>query len=204
MRKNHASSGKICATALDLGFPSASVPSARRTEERETTPFPANPSSQLSTDASAEDRFADFWAAYPRKVARKQALDAWKKTTSKIVKNPSEIAQIIMAAKRYTVDKSGVNPRFIAHAATWLNGERWRDPVESAVPERQKPADLWEIRLRLYVPGGFWSGPWGARPESDGPHDCPLELVNRWRVLYGLPPIADPEAQRLADLPMSG
>ena len=68
------------------------------------------------------DHFEDFWAAYPRKIGKGNARKAFEK-----------------AMKSVTIDEisSGLNSqldilkskeqKFIPHAATWLNGERWND-----------------------------------------------------------------------------
>jgi hypothetical protein len=68
------------------------------------------------------DHFSDFWAAYPRKIGKGNARKAFEK-----------------AMKSATIDEisSGLNSqldilkskeqKFIPHAATWLNGERWND-----------------------------------------------------------------------------
>lgn len=70
----------------------------------------------------AEDRFAEFWQAYPRKVAKPAAEKAWRKVAGD--------ADAIMAGLRRQSgcdDWQREGGRFIPHPATWLNGRRWED-----------------------------------------------------------------------------
>ncbi len=79
-------------------------------------------------DAEAEEKFAEFWEAYPRKENRKKALAAWKKGQCWNGK-----FQEIMAA----LTEQKKNPRwledvkYIPHPTTWLNGERWADEIST-------------------------------------------------------------------------
>ena len=70
--------------------------------------------------------FDDFWRAYPRRVAKKDALKAWNHI------KPTVYPKIFSALEhhRQSDDWSRDNGRFIPHAATWLNGERWEDELE--------------------------------------------------------------------------
>lgn len=70
--------------------------------------------------------FDDFWAAYPRKVAKGDARRAWQKALR--VASPAEI---IAGALRYA---KKAEPPFICHPATWLNAERWADEDDTPVP----------------------------------------------------------------------
>lgn len=76
----------------------------------------------IKTDNIYKDHFADFWAAYPRKIGKAKAQKAF-----------------VAAMKKATIDEisSGLNSqlpalstkeqKFIPHASTWLNAERWND-----------------------------------------------------------------------------
>ncbi len=65
--------------------------------------------------------FDAFWLVYPRKESKGAARKAWTKAVSK-----ASAAHIIAAAERYRDDPNREDG-FTAHAATWLNGERWDD-----------------------------------------------------------------------------
>lgn len=65
--------------------------------------------------------FDKFWNAYPRKENKGAARKAWAKALAKAD------AQTIVAAALAYRDDPNREPEFTAHAASWLNGERWDD-----------------------------------------------------------------------------
>ena len=78
------------------------------------------------------DDFDQFWQAYPKKAAKKDAKKAWGQTAS--VRPP--IDTLLEALRIHSEGRqwqSGVYP----HAATWLRGERWNDEPEKATPQKQ-------------------------------------------------------------------
>lgn len=66
--------------------------------------------------------FEKFWDQYPKKVAKKEAERAFRAALKK-----SSIEKILAALHSYRLQMDGKKPEYIAHAATWLNGERWND-----------------------------------------------------------------------------
>ena len=90
---------------------------------------------------SADEDFAAWWALYPRKVGKGQAMKAYtaarKKATAEALTAAVEIQGPLLMAR---------GSQYCPHPATWLNGERWRDePAElrSTDPKRYTRAD-WE------------------------------------------------------------
>jgi hypothetical protein len=80
-------------------------------------------------DPAVLEAFKRFYQAFPRHVAREDALKAWLKL------NPdAELIPVIMAAvERYAAEVRDTTPKFILHPATWLNGKRWEDePVDGS------------------------------------------------------------------------
>ncbi len=78
-----------------------------------------------STSAPLDERFNRFWDEYPKRVAKKAALKAWKKL------NPDdELAERIITAvqkqKKWEQWKKG-NGQYVPNPATWLNQGRWDD-----------------------------------------------------------------------------
>lgn len=73
-----------------------------------------------------KDYEAKFWAHYPRRVARKAAFKALAK-----VANTVPWAIFLAGVERYAQWAKNEDNRFVAHAATWLNGERWNDETEA-------------------------------------------------------------------------
>jgi hypothetical protein len=71
--------------------------------------------------------FADFWKAYPRRVARKDAEKAWHKIDA------AEYPKILEAVgrQRKTEDWRRDGGRYIPYPASFLRGERWLDELEA-------------------------------------------------------------------------
>ena len=74
-----------------------------------------------------ERRFAEFWAAYPRKVGKAAAHKAWRR-----IKPAADHHTIILDAIK-EAKKCGQwqadNGRYIPNPATWLNQGRWDDEI---------------------------------------------------------------------------
>ncbi len=75
-------------------------------------------------------QFERFWAIYPRKVKRSDALKAWAKL--KLFNGDFErilgAVQSAIASADWTKDRG----KFIPHPTTWLNGRRWEDEQPTA------------------------------------------------------------------------
>jgi hypothetical protein len=85
-------------------------------------------------------QFDTFWAAYPRKVGKGAARKAWAMAGKKV-------SDIVICASLEYQRRAGafdVEPRFIPHPATWLNGERWADEItpRHRLPFRNGAAEL--------------------------------------------------------------
>lgn len=77
--------------------------------------------------ASASDPFEEVWAAWPRKDGKKPARLAWARAVKR-----APVAQVRAAALGHCRAWSGWPPgdvQFVPHMATWLNQDRWDDPV---------------------------------------------------------------------------
>jgi hypothetical protein len=79
--------------------------------------------------------FDDFWRLYPRKHARKKALEAWRNI--KADELPAIMAGLKVAI--YTEQWEKDNGKWIPLPTTWLNGRRWEDEV--TVP-KQPPGSM--------------------------------------------------------------
>lgn len=76
-----------------------------------------------SANFDKNDAFERFWSAYPRKTNKKKAKDAFiKKCTDEIM-----FQKMLSALVDQKRSEQWQNPKFIPHASTWLNGERWND-----------------------------------------------------------------------------
>lgn len=91
-----------------------------------------------------DEGFDAFWKAYPRHVAKQNAVRAFVKL------NPSDelldtILKDIEARKKTEAWKKN-GGQFIPHPATYLNGRRWEDEMPSTPPpinERKAPEPNW-------------------------------------------------------------
>ena len=80
----------------------------------------AAPNDTESVDVNDIDpAFNEFWAMYPRKTAKAAAVKAWKKI------KPQHIPKLMYALLEHKA--TWLDPKFIPHPATWLNGSRWED-----------------------------------------------------------------------------
>ncbi len=75
-----------------------------------------------------EESFRKFYGAYPKKIAKQNAVKAFNKL------NPDErllekILSAITQAKK-SEDWLKDDGKYIPHPATWLNGKRWEDEIE--------------------------------------------------------------------------
>jgi len=68
------------------------------------------------------DHFEDFWASYPRKIGKGNARKAFEKAMKS-----ATIEEISTGLNSQLDILKSKEQKFIPHAATWLNGERWND-----------------------------------------------------------------------------
>lgn len=101
-----------------------------RTEENRTE------ENRLNT---AMEEFKVFWAVYPRKDGKKKAEQAWRRIDNK--KTPYEA--ILAGLKRHMDSEQWTKDdgRFIPHAATWINGERWNDELKAGKKKKSTKYD---------------------------------------------------------------
>ena len=74
--------------------------------------------------------FAEFWAAYPRKVARDKAAKSFADIAPDAALRAVILAALAVQQKSPQWLKDG--GQFIPYGATWLNGRRWEDSEPDA------------------------------------------------------------------------
>lgn len=105
-------------------------------EERRRTPV-RKPVKDL------DPMFERFWDAYPRKSAKGTARKAWSRASLR-----ADPETIIAGAERYAADGNRLD-EFTAHAATWLNGDRWEDdPLPARTGRGEQKANEIEDMIR--------------------------------------------------------
>ena len=72
-----------------------------------------------------KDLFPNFYAAYPRKIARGAAVNAWAKAIKK-----AEPEKIIEAARNFAEHSKDKDKKYLPYPAKWLNQEQWDDELE--------------------------------------------------------------------------
>ena len=69
--------------------------------------------------------FGDFWAIYPKKVAKFDAEKAWNQQLKRGYK-PDDILVGVRAFVQLVAQR-GTDRSFLPHAGSWLRGGRWLD-----------------------------------------------------------------------------
>ena len=116
--------------------PNSTVHNSTVPPNGDTPPIPPASGGRGAGKAPAEPQqahFDDFWASYPKKVGKAEALKAWKRL--KPDKDLRERIAAAVAAAKGSYQWSRENGRFIPNPATWLNQGRWDDEYTTAAPE---------------------------------------------------------------------
>jgi hypothetical protein len=99
-------------------------------------PFPAGgPKSRGASQGLTSQQdvwFSEWWAAYWRRVARKDAREAF----AKHVKTEDRFQQVMAATRAQSPGMLAKEERFRPLGASWLNGERWQDEITE---QQQQP-----------------------------------------------------------------
>lgn len=91
----------------------------------------AGRSKQTSEIAEIENivaaQFEAIWRAWPRKTSKKTAADKWARLSAS---ERARIAPILLGHAAAHAQHTEV--QFVPHLSTWLNQERWNDPLPTA------------------------------------------------------------------------
>jgi hypothetical protein len=104
-----------------LSISSANAEQARGKGQRKGS-FSVLSSPDPETEDPTRSAFAQFWAAYPRRVGKQDAWDAWVKLRPPL--------DTILAALAWQHDQPRWledNRRYVPHPTTYLNHRRWED-----------------------------------------------------------------------------
>lgn len=132
----------------DLVNPPRRKASRRLHSVREDSP------TQVDLSGQKEITFEQFWQAYPRKVGKGKAREAYAKALR--ITDPATLTD---QARRYAQSVQGKDQQYVAHPTTWLNQERWED----VYPDHGELPDGWYRRPdgNLLDPVGTL---WGEMP----------------------------------------
>jgi hypothetical protein len=149
----------------DPAKPLASQEQEQDQENKE--PKPSSPAAADDGDGEPEPEaakpFDQFWAAYPRRVGKQDALKAWAK-----IKPDSELLALILKAienQKQGADWRKDDGQFIPHPATWLRAGRWLDEVRPySAPLAKLPNGWWETPESIKAAGLMLDPPLEPRP----------------------------------------
>lgn len=143
---------------------------------RGATACSTEPDTTKSTK-TLDEQFDDFWAAYPKRVAKIAARKAWDSA-----RRTTDPAVILAGARRYAAGPLPEPRKFIPHPATWLARGSWEDEAEPpAQPDRPR------------VPGeAGWDQVYGRREPAPPPPGS-----GTWNLPPTRAPRADPCDRRL-------
>ena len=112
-------------------------------------------------------RFLRFWDAYPKKVAKADAVKAFRKL------DPDDqlLEDMLAALERWKHSDQWTRDgtAFVPHPATWLNGERWKDEVPPPARPREKTVFAQQYDQRDY-----------SQEEDEAPPDW---MLRRWEEM---------------------
>lgn len=77
-----------------------------------------------SARATPSQDFLTFWAGYPRRVGKQDAIKALIRARRK-----ASLDEILAGVERLKKEVAGKDPNFIPHPTTWLNAGRWEDEL---------------------------------------------------------------------------
>jgi hypothetical protein len=100
------------------------VPPARSPQSAASQPAPRPSTSQEEHDPAQLRDFGAFWAAYPRKMGRKAALEAWLAAEAR---PPLDELLAALSEQAVSAQWRREEGRFIPAPATWLAQARWSD-----------------------------------------------------------------------------
>lgn len=105
---------------------------------------PTPPATDGKSSATLQDeRFDQFWEAYPRKVGKADARKAWKK--AKITAEIFEKIMTAIAASKESDQWQREAGRYIPNPSTWINQGRWDDEPIEVSQSAVKPFDAMTV-----------------------------------------------------------
>lgn len=142
-----------------LSHPSDDEMILGKEEKEERAKEPPAKRGRVSKALLEDPLFLRFWEAYPRKVGKGAAANAWKK-----LGNPAEVLEQILSALEWQTkspDWTKDGGQYVPHPATYLNQARWLDepPVQNRntgfmVAETKESSGSVRMRLADVVANG--------------------------------------------------
>lgn len=159
LQRTRSEAGKKGAKARwQNGKTMASAKASAITNEWQTDGPDPDPLITTNVVITKPSRFEEFYALYPRKAGKQDALKAYTKAAKTI---PEQT--IIDGVRRMASDPNlPVDKKFIKHPATWINGGCWDDepfPPRNDSSESQAMKNARSIQQRFHQPNAT-TEPW--------------------------------------------
>lgn len=116
----------------------------RKNIQKKTT----SKSSPIFSESDPENIFQEFWDSYPRKEGKTQATKAFNKQYR--ATSPDKILSSLKAQKLIW-ERLGTEIRYIPHASTWLNQQRFLDQLEPPPDNPVKPHEEEPFKRKPYT-----------------------------------------------------
>lgn len=87
--------------------------------------------------------FFAFWKAYPKKTAKAAAAKAWAKLKPDETLCSQIMTGLLAAKQSHSWQKD--NGQYVPYPATWLNGRRWEDELQSTSATFTRDSDRLEV-----------------------------------------------------------
>lgn len=87
---------------------------------------------------TVDEMFDRWWQQYPRKVDKGAARKAFRRV---IAKKIASFGELMAGVLRYSAERTGEDPQFTKHPATWLNAEAWGNETLVRPPKPMSFAD---------------------------------------------------------------
>ena len=143
------------------GFPGNGIPGHGNQQTKKTNlPMEGEDQNQKTSKElghvgpTADGAFDEFWSAYPKKVAKGDAVKAFKQATKR-----APVEDIIAGARRLAADPNLPEKRFIPHPGKWLRADQWED---EPLPGSSEPS--------MSTPKGYDPADW-LRPSNEPAFD---------------------------------
>ena len=132
--------------------PSSLNPSSLKAESREK-PLSAAPTEKRPKSEPLDDGFAEFWDAYPKKVEKKAALEAWK--SKRLNGHAQEVINHVR--QRATQDRAWLDG-YVPSPKRFIRDERWKDEFQPAMSHREKVLRALDDRNQPIIEGSYANG----------------------------------------------
>jgi len=154
--RNVASKPLAPATEV-LGQKASTTPSSPLAITETDTETETNTTTQKLVQKPAHDyasEFAEWWATYPRKQGKSDALKAFT-----VIRKKVPLKTLMEGAQAYSLLNIGEEKSYLKLPAGWLRGERWEDEQIVNATKTTTTNQRAECELHPGYPKGDWMNP---------------------------------------------